>query len=226
MKRIACASAQALVEEVEGALIDAIDMTGHAPFTIALSGGSTPKALYRALALSPLIDWKKVELFFGDERPVPPDHADANFKMVKDALLDHVKVQAHRMPADTGDAAAYEQLLRARLKDGIFDLVLLGLGNDGHTASLFPGGSAVDETQRWVVMNDAPARMSITLPVINAAKRVWVLVGADKADIVARTAGVPGPLPIQRVAPAGELVWWTVQGSAASGDTQRAFNVK
>lgn len=196
----------ATLEDVETALVDAIEMTDHAPFRIALSGGSTPKALYRSLALSPLIDWKKVELFFGDERPVPPDHADSNYRMVKEALLDHVKVVAHRMPADVGDAEAYARVLG----DAPLDLVLLGLGADGHTASLFPGGSAVEETTKRVVMNDAPPRMSITLPVINAAKRVWVLVGPGKEDIVARTMGVPGPLPIQRVAPAGEYVWWTV----------------
>ena len=138
---------------------------------------------------------------------MPPDHADSNYRMVKEALLDHVKVTAHRMRAEEGDAAAYEQLVRARMP---LDLVLLGLGNDGHTASLFPGGSAVEETSRLVVMNDTPRRMSLTLPLINAAKRVWILAGADKADIVARTKGVPGPLPIQRVQPTGELVWWTV----------------
>jgi 6-phosphogluconolactonase len=182
----------ASIDDVAGALVDAIDLAGHAPFTIALSGGSTPKALYRSLAMSPLIDWKKVELFFGDERPVPPDHADSNYRMVKEALLDHVKVVAHRMPADTGDAEAY-----ARLLPEVFDLVLLGIGQDGHTASLFPGGCAVEETERRVVMNDA-------------AKRVWVLAGPDKADIVARTMGQPGTLPIQRVRPAGEFVWWMV----------------
>lgn len=195
------------IDDVETALVDALELAQHAPFTIALSGGSTPKALYRSLAQSPLIDWKKVELFFGDERPVPPDHADSNYRMVKEALLDHVKVQAHRMPADTGDAAAYARLLPA-----VFDLVLLGIGQDGHTASLFPGGSALEETEARVVMNDAPQRMTITLPVINAAKRVWILAGPEKAHIVAQTRDVPGPLPIQRVRPAGELVWWTVHG--------------
>lgn len=215
MKSIVCRSAAELVDQVESAFIDVVEMTGHTPVSIALSGGSTPKALYESLALSPLIDWKKVELFFGDERPVPPDHADSNYRMVKQALLDHVKVVAHRMPADTGDAAAYEQLLRTRLKGQPLDLVLLGIGNDGHTASLFPGGSAVGETQRWVVMNDTPQRMSMTLPLINAAKRVWILAGADKAGIVARTRGLAGPLPIQQVRPAGELVWWTVSDISA-----------
>lgn len=213
MKIITAADLKELVELVEGALIDAIEMTWHKPFTLALSGGNTPKLLYQSLAMTPLIDWPKVELFFGDERAVPADHPDSNFGMVKAALLDHVRVTAHPMSAEQGEVTSYENLLRARVKeqkDGVpvLDLVLLGIGNDGHTASLFPGSPVLDETSRLVAMNPEPKRMTFTLPLINAAKRVWILAGPDKKDIVAKTMGKPGDLPIQRLRPDGELVWW------------------
>ncbi len=218
MKIITAADLKELVELVEGALIDAIEMTWHTPFTLALSGGNTPKLLYQSLAMTPLIEWPKVELFFGDERAVPPEHPDSNFGMVKAALLDHLgkgKVTAHAMPAEQGEVTSYESLIRARVKeqrDGVpvLDLVLLGIGNDGHTASLFPGSPALNETTRLVAMNPEPRRMTFTLPLINKAKRVWVLAGPDKKDIVAKTMGKPGDLPIQRLRPEGELVWWVV----------------
>ena len=215
----------ALVEEVCGALADAVELSAHRPFTLALSGGSTPKRLYQAMAKSPLFDWSQLELFFGDERAVPPDHADSNYRMAKEALLG-VPARLHRMEAERGDAEGYEQLLRSRLAAGsggvpAFDLVLLGVGPDGHTASLFPGAPELDETARLVTMTQQPhlgvRRMSITLPVINAARRVWVLAaGAEKADVVARVKGIDGPLPIQRVRPqGGELRWW-LDAAAAS----------
>ncbi len=215
MKHITCADLTTLVEEVEGALIDAIGMTGHTPFSIALSGGATPRLLYQSLAMTPLIEWAKVELFFGDERPVPPEDPESNFGMVKAALLDHVKVLAHPMRAAQGEAEAYEALIRARVpqvRDGVpvLDLVLLGLGADGHTASLFPNTPALGETAKLVVMNAPPQRMTITLPLINAAKRVWILAaGAGKKEIVERAKGAASGLPVQQVRPThGELVWW------------------
>ena len=226
MKTIVCATPAELVEEVTGALIDAIGLTSHLPFALALSGGSTPKQLYQSLATTPLVDWSRVELFFGDERAVPPTHADSNFRMVKQALLEHVPVVTHPMKAEEGAAADYEQLLRSRIKqtrDGVpvLDLVLLGVGPDGHTASLFPGSPELHETKALVVMDAEPhlgtRRMTITLPLINAARRVWILAaGAEKAAILGKVKGVAGELPIQKVNPSdGELVWWL--DAAAAG---------
>ncbi len=218
MKNILCPDLPTLVEQLEGALIDAVEMTWHTPFSIALSGGKTPRLLYQSLAMTPLIEWPKVELFFGDERPVPLDHPESNYGMVKKALLDElgeVKVVAHPMPAEQGDAAGYEQLLRSRIKElhegvPVLDLVLLGLGADGHTASLFPGSPQLAEKSRLVVMNETPKRMTMTLPLINAAKRVWIIAaGPEKKEILQRVQGKSGELPIQKVQPThGELVWW------------------
>jgi 6-phosphogluconolactonase len=218
MKNIVAPDLPTLVEQVEGALIDAIGMTWHTPFAMALSGGSTPKLLYQSLATTALIEWPKLELFFGDERPVPADHPESNFGMVKGALLDSLappKPVVHPMRAEQGEAEAYERLIRERVKEvrngiPVLDLVLLGVGADGHTASLFPGSPLLEETQRLVAMNDEPRRMTITLPLINAAKRVWIIAaGPEKEAIVEKVQGISGPLPIQRVRPTdGELVWW------------------
>ncbi|MCC6766750.1 MAG: 6-phosphogluconolactonase [Deltaproteobacteria bacterium] len=208
-----------------------------APFTIALSGGSTPKRLYELLAAPPCrerVPWTKVELFFGDERSVPPEHPDSNYGMAKRALLDHVPVTAHRMRAEHGDAEGYARLLGeriARRRNGVpvLDVVLLGMGEDGHTASLFPGTAALGERARWVVMNDVPQlhtrRMTLTYPVLNAAERVWVLsAGAGKRTMVAECLAAaargddPPPRPIVGIRPTdGELIWFL--DKAAAGPT-------
>jgi 6-phosphogluconolactonase len=212
---------------------------GPRPRTIALSGGSTPKRLYEMLAQPPYRDsvrWERLELFFGDERSVPPDHQDSNYRMAHEALLSHVDVRAHRMHAEADEAETYEKLLRDRIsesRDGapVFDLILLGMGGDGHTASLFPGTKALDERSRLVVMNLVPQmktrRMTFTYPLINAARHVWVLVpGADKRERVkecldALAAQPSGrPYPIVGVQPThGELVWWLDEGSAGAPAT-------
>jgi 6-phosphogluconolactonase len=201
---------------------------------IALSGGSTPRRLYELLATPAFrtsVRWDTVALFFGDERAVPPDHPDSNYRMVREALLSAVPVTAYRMPAETGEAAAYETLLRARIgaeRDAVpvFDLILLGMGTDGHTASLFPGSAALAERSRLVVMNDVPQlktrRMTLTYPALNAARRVWVLVsGMDKRDIVAQCLaarddrGAEERLPVVGVRPNhGELIWWLDEAAA------------
>jgi 6-phosphogluconolactonase len=196
------------------------------PLTVALAGGSTPKRMYELLAAPPLRDrvrWDALELFFGDERSVPPEHPDSNYGMAKRALLDHVPVRAHRMVAEQGDAAGYARLLGeriARRRDGVpvLDVVLLGMGDDGHTASLFPGTAALAERAQWVVMNDVPQlhtrRMTLTYPVLNAAEHVWVCIaGAGKRPMVTEclTAAARGetPRPILGVRPtAGELIWF------------------
>jgi 6-phosphogluconolactonase len=202
--------------------------------SVALSGGGTPQRLYETLAAPPYRDaipWPRVELFFGDERAVPPEHPESNYGMVRRALLEPLGIEAHRMVAERGAATAYEQLIAARVearRDGfpVFDLVLLGIGPDGHTASLFPGTAAVDEAKRWVVMNEVPqkqtSRMTLTFPVINRARRVWILAtGAEKEEIVATCLGAARDdqtlhrWPITGVHPDGELIWWLDQGSAA-----------
>lgn len=205
------------------------------PFSIALAGGSTPRALYERLASDALrerIPWERVQLFFGDERAVPPDHPDSNYGMATRALLSKIDVRAHRMEAEHGRAREYEELLRTHIAARYrsmpaLDLVLLGLGEDGHTASLFPGTAALAERERAVVMNEVPQldtrRMTLTYPALNAARRVWLLVtGERKRDLVASLLGDTTPAtktaswPVQGVAPAaGELVWWLDRAAAA-----------
>jgi len=203
------------------------------PFTLALAGGSTPRRLYELLAsdaFASRMPWDRVEIFFGDERAVPPDHPDSNWGMASRALLDRVPVRAHRMPAEEGDAEAYARLLAARVpaRRGdvpVLDVVLLGLGEDGHTASLFPDTAALDETRRSVVMNDVPQlatrRMTLTFPAINVARHVWLLVtGARKRRLVAGCLGgaEAGAWPVLRVRPEdGELVWWLDDAAAGRG---------
>lgn len=236
VETIICKDAADLARRVAERIQSLSEEERGTPCTIALSGGSTPKRLYELLAKPPFRDsvrWDHLELFFGDERSVPPDHQDSNYRMAREAMLSQVPVQAHRMPAETGDAEAYERLVRERIgetRDGVpvFDLVLLGMGGDGHTASLFPGTAALGERGRLVVMNEVPQmktrRMTFTYPLINAARRVWVLApGADKRDRVkecldalAKATG-ERPYPIVGVRPThGELIWWLDEGSAGA----------
>jgi 6-phosphogluconolactonase len=191
-------------------------------FTVALAGGSTPWATYALLATDAFaarVDWSRVYAFWGDERCVPPDHPESNYRMARQALLDHVPIPVpniHRirgeLPPDQA-AAAYRAELDAILgPGGRFDLILLGMGSDGHTASLFPGTKALEERGRWVAANFVEKldawRVTLTLPAINATRQVTFLVsGADKAGTLARVrAG--DPLPAGLVRPAeGELTW-------------------
>jgi 6-phosphogluconolactonase len=205
-------------------------------FSLALAGGSTPKALYQLLAgdeFRAQIDWSKAHIFYGDERAVPTHHEYSNARMAREALLDHVPVplaNIEYMVADAPDldasARAYEMQLRAVA--GRLDLVLLGMGDDGHTASLFPGYDALGETERWcVATNISPTeprlpRLTLTLPCINAAHNVLVLVtGEGKAQRVAQamqqlqsSTRSDDALPIARVQPGdGELVWMLDEGA-------------
>jgi 6-phosphogluconolactonase len=207
-------------------------------FTAALSGGKTPVALYDLLAKNPFasqIPWARVHLFWGDERCVPPDHGDSNYRLVRERLINHVPIppaNVHRMPAemDTVEAAArYEEQLREFFAPHgggfpVFDLVLLGLGEDGHTASLFPGTRALRESARWVLGHYVDAqkgwRITLTPPVINAARMVaFIVAGAGKAAVVKEILEGPfGPdtLPAQIVRPAGgDLVWMLDREAAA-----------
>ncbi|MCW5852463.1 MAG: 6-phosphogluconolactonase [Anaerolineae bacterium] len=206
-------------------------------FSVALSGGSTPRALHAHLAAEPLrsdVDWGRVHVFWGDERCVPPDHPDSNYRMARETLLDHVPIpagQVHRMPGElppTEAAAAYEAELRSffgAAGEPRFDLALLGMGDDGHTASLFPGTAALAETERWVAANWVEKlntwRLTLTVPTINqAANVVFLVAGAGKADRlreVLRGPYQPTALPSQFIRPiAGRLAWF-VDMAAASG---------
>jgi len=197
---------------------------------VALSGGSTPRGLHQALArteaITAHVPWNGIEFFWSDERHVPPDHADSNYKMAYDTLLSKVPVapaQVHRVRAEEADAAIvareYEQEIRTIVppQDGTpgFDLILLGLGADGHTASLFPATAALHEQTRLCVDNWVPHlsahRITMTLPLLNAARAVCFLVsGAEKASIV-RGVLRPTPsdpeYPARLVQPSGELTW-------------------
>jgi 6-phosphogluconolactonase len=227
----------------------AIERRGR--FHVALSGGSTPKALFEALAspaYAPQVFWDQVHVWWGDERVVASDHKDSNFRMAREALLAHVPLRPehiHRVRTELGPgqaAAHYETELRfafglirideetGAVLDGggwpVFDLILLGMGDDGHTASLFPGTEAlaisgasplvaanfVDKLDTW--------RVTFSAPLINAADSVVFLVsGAGKADVLRQVLlgdAQPDVLPSQMIAPAGKLFWLTDAAAAAS----------
>lgn len=204
-------------------------------FTVALSGGSTPKSLYALLAggAVPGIPWDKIFFFFGDERFVPTDHPDSNYRMVHEAGL-FSKVfndQVFRVATEEKDANAaardYEQTIQKffNLQPGEFprfDLILLGLGPDGHTASLFPSTAALNEKVRLVVANWVEKfhsyRITFTLPVLNhAACDMFLVSGKDKADMVRRVlADQNADLPSQKVHPADGGLLWLLDSAAAS----------
>ncbi len=208
-------------------------------FAVALSGGETPRALYKLLArqqFSQKIPWRRTHLYWGDERCVPPDDPRSNYGMAHDAFIKHVPIapeNVHRMRGeDLPEEAAQEydaelrrlaDQIRPRVDVPVFDLVLLGLGDDGHTASLFPHSDALAVEDAFCVPATAPddtPRLTVTAPVINAARRVWFLVsGAAKAGMVAEVIEglrVPMAVPAQGVAPVhGSLTWFLDEASAA-----------
>jgi 6-phosphogluconolactonase len=208
-------------------------------FTLALSGGSTPKRLYQLLATEPFrsqVNWGHIEIFWGDERCVSPDHSDSNYRMAREAMLAHLPIpteHVHRIEAERSDRDAAARDYEATLARvfGIspgaappaLDLVLLGMGPDGHTASLFPHTHALDETKRWVVANPVPQlnteRLTLTRPVLNRAREVlFIVAGADKAErLVEVLTGPADPkrLPAQSIQPDGQLVWFVDRAAAA-----------
>ncbi len=208
-------------------------------FTVALSGGSTPKTLYSLLATKPGIPWDKIYFFWGDERHVPPDDPESNYRMANQTLLSRVPARAEnifRIHSEEKDAAAaalqYEQTLKDvfHLSPGTFprfDLIFLGVGPDGHTASLFPGTSALTEMHRLVVANWVPKfdtdRITVTFPVLNAAACViFVMSGADKAPILQNVLeNTAADLPSQKVRPVNGKLIWMVDEPAASGLSRR-----
>ncbi len=172
-----------------------------APRTVALAGGRTPRALYERLALLPY-PWGEVEVFFGDERCVPPDHPASNYRMAREALLDRVGARVHPMVGC--DPEAYERELASVFGPGPprFDLVLLGLGEEGHTASLFPGDPALEVSDRWVVLVRGPdhLRMTLTLPVLSAARvALFLVAGSAKRGALAGLLAGAADLPAARV---------------------------
>jgi 6-phosphogluconolactonase len=214
----------------------AVSLRGR--FTAALSGGKTPVTLYTMLTQKPLasqIPWARVHLFWVDERCVPPDHEDSNYRMVRERLLDHVPIlpdNVHRMRGEMDPveaAARYEEGLRQFFAPAggafpVFDLVLLGLGADGHTASLFPGTRAIRESARWVLGHYVDAqkgwRITLTPPAINAARMaVFTVAGAGKAAVLKEVMEgpfQPDVLPAQVVRPdGGELLWMLDRDAAA-----------
>ena len=178
--------------------------------TLVLAGGSTPRRAYELLADIPDVPWGRVTVLFGDERCVPANHADSNYRMAREALLDRVApATVHRMPAELGPdegAKLYSPVVAALAP---LDFVLLGIGEDGHTASLFPGHAAVN-AQGWAIgIHDSPKpppdRVTLTLPVLSAARRVVVLAtGAGKADAVAKAKR--GEVPSGMIAGARWLI--------------------
>jgi 6-phosphogluconolactonase len=207
-------------------------------FSVALAGGSTPKALYGLLASDPLrakVPWGQMQFFFGDERHVPPDDAESNFRMASEAMLAQAPIdpkQVHRIKSEKANASEaaqeYQQELRAAFglkPDQLprFDLVLLGMGPEGHTASLFPGTKALKEDRQLVVSNWVGKfythRITLTPPVLNNAVRVIFMAhGAEKAP--ALKAVLEGPyepeqLPAQMIQPKNGTVLWLVDPSAA-----------
>lgn len=209
-------------------------------FTIALAGGSTPKTLYGLLlndaAFRDKIPWDKVQVFFGDERHVPPDHYDSNFRMANEAMLSKAALkpeQVHRIKGEYPDtdkaAREYEQELRSyfRLTDGQvprFDVILVGMGNEGHTLSLFPGTKALHDNGRLVAANWVgklyTERVTFTAPVPNnAALVIFMVTGADKAP--ALKAVLEGPyepeqLPSQLIQPKNGRLLWLIDLAAGS----------
>lgn len=204
-------------------------------FSVALAGGSTPKQAYELLASDAYkdqLDWSKVHIFFGDERAVPPDDAESNYRMVNEAMLSSLPLppqNIHRMQG-VGDAVAnarlYEDELRTYFNDALwpgFDLVLLGMGDDGHTASLFPGSPALDEQQAWVAANWIEKfkayRITLTVPAINhAAHVIFLITGENKAERLAQVLSGrldAGRLPSQLINPVNGSLEWLIDSAAS-----------
>jgi 6-phosphogluconolactonase len=188
-----------VVDDLAAAAVDLF--LEAAPKTVALSGGSTPRPVCERMAETPY-PWDEVDVFFGDERCVPADHPDSNFAMANHALLSKVPARVHAMVACDPDG--YEDALRSVFgPEGVprFDFVFLGLGEDGHTASLFPGDPALEVTDRWVVLVERPdhTRMTLTLPVLNAARLAVFLVEGEAKRAPLHQLMADGDIPAARI---------------------------
>jgi 6-phosphogluconolactonase len=214
--------------------LGALALASDRRFAICCSGGSTPKRLYEVLAEpARRFPWERVHWFWGDERFVPHDHPDSNYRMVWEALLSRVAVppgNIHAVPtaglAPEEAAAAYEKTLKAFYGADtltparpLFDVTLLGIGEDGHTASLFPGHSALEEKEHWaiaVIGAKAEARITLTYPVLDSSRdAVFLVTGAGKREPVARARSGDRRLPAARIRPVGRLHWFTDRAAAS-----------
>jgi 6-phosphogluconolactonase len=222
----------AVAEQFARATTAAVRARGQC--SVALAGGSTPRNVYRLLSDEPFrsrVVWDQIQFFWGDERHVPVDHPDSNYRMAAETLLSKVPVRArniHRMHGEIRDAdlaaREYEDVMRTsfNVRDAAprFDLILLGLGGDGHTASLFPGTPALAERQRWCVANWVNTlsayRLTLTLPVLNAARVVLFTVsGSEKASIVRDVLRGRRDVPARLVQPSDGELWWMLDRDAA-----------
>jgi 6-phosphogluconolactonase len=229
---ITLADPEALARHVAGWLTD-LACAAEGRFSIALSGGSTPKRLYEILAepdFAARFPWARTHLFWGDERFVPPDSKDSNLRMTREALLDHVPMpagQVHPMPTQ-GDPAAAARAYQATLETyygaqvldmtrPLFDVMLLGLGENGHTASLFPDTAALEESLAWVVpvSEGVPqTRLTLTYPAIACSRYVAFLVaGRAKAPVVRKVLDGDRSQPAARITSAGALIWFLDQAA-------------
>jgi 6-phosphogluconolactonase len=228
-EELARAAASTFVNDAGQAIND------HGRFAVALSGGNTPRRVYELLGteVAAAVDWQRTFIFFGDERAVAPEHPESNYRMVREALLSRISIPAANVFRVSGElgaesgASAYEQSLRtffARSPTPTFDLIFLGVGRDGHTASLFPGSESLRETTRWVRTTrspeDFPDRVTLTLPAINAAAHaVFLVSGTDKkeilAEIINEVADGKPDKPAALVAPGNGVVDWFVDQAAA-----------
>lgn len=212
--------------------------TAKWPYRIVLSGGSTPRATYQRLAERKDLDWSCAELFFGDERFVPPDHPDSNYRMVRESLLAGGTVMPRKLlaiPTDgTPQSAAdrYDEILRQQYGAGslepgvpLFHLTLLGLGDDGHTASLLPGQPVLKERARWAAVvpeGRENQRITLTYPALNSSALILFLVsGAAKRDALAQVRG--GALPAGALQPQGEVLWLVDEAAAGEQDQGYGF---
>ena len=228
---VASAAADRFVEVAQAAIAE------RGRFSVALAGGSTPRRTYELLATSERkgsISWASVHIFFGDERCVPPAHPESNYRMAREAMISLLPIpteNVHRIKGESDPVTAsrlYEQELRSFFNGAAawprFDLVLLGMGDDGHTASLFPNTPALDEQQAWVAANRveklATFRITLTIPTINhAAHVIFMVTGAGKAKRLSEV--IHGPrdperLPAQMIQPVDGSLTWLVDKAAAS----------
>jgi 6-phosphogluconolactonase len=233
-----CADARELSERAAAATVATIAdaVTRHGRCSLVFSGGNTPRALYALLASTyrDVVPWSQVHAFWGDERYVPADDSASNYRMAREVLLEHVPIPVqniHPMPTQPSSpetaAHEYERTLRAEAgrHRPPFDLMLLGMGEDGHTASLFPRSPALRETTRWVVAVTVPAepatRVTLTLPAIATAARIFVVVsGTGKAGALAQVLSPrvnPDDYPAAGLPSASGVVTWWVDRDAAGG---------
>jgi 6-phosphogluconolactonase len=223
--------AESAADQIAQILTDALHQRERATFV--LTGGDTPAKTYQSLAErhGQSLDWSRIDIFWGDDRFVPHDSDESNFRMAKENLLEKLPTSecnvfpfpTHLDDADQA-ARAYEETLRAYFADAepAFDLVLFGLGPDGHVASLFPGADSLDEQERWVLHTMAPEdqppreRVTMTFPLLNASRAsLFLVAGEKKREAVTGTLDETADVPARQVAPAGELLWYLDEAAAA-----------